>query len=70
MKYPSAPRARIATLEEFRNRLARLAVGAMGRAGSPYRAGYMQALRDAGVDVFHVRARIGGYETNTGGDHG
>lgn len=67
---PSAPRARVATIKEFRTRLEHLAKRSMiwkkhddpayPKAMACYQQGYRQALRDAGVDVFHVRARIGG----------
>lgn len=68
---PSAPRSRVASLKQFRKRLEELAKRSMTwkkhddpsypKAMACYKQGYRQALRDAGVDVFHVRARTGGY---------
>lgn len=61
--YARAPIAIIMPLAKFRARLDRLANSARDRIfyrAAAYKAGYRQALKDAGVDVFHVRSRIGG----------
>ncbi len=77
MNRPSHPslRRRVATVKEFRKRLERMAQAALDspkhradypRSMSCYKRGYRQALRDAGVDVFHVRARTGGSFPDSG----
>lgn len=64
-----APVAVVASKRAYKRRLAKLADAAVERWADPmdkngphalYESGYRQAIRDAGVDVFHIRVRIGG----------